>query len=1094
MKKTKSIKKSDHVIKSESKSKSPPPKVFSIVAIGASAGGLEAISELLKHLPSDLGMAYVIIQHLDPDHDSILPELLEKKTTMPVQKVENNMHVEINQVYVIPPNTFMSIVDSKLKLMNRVKSEGVYHSIDYFLTSLAPIYKNNAIGIILSGTATDGTLGVKAIKAEGGITFAQDNTAKYQGMPRNAADAGYVDFVMSPEKIADELVEISRHPFRTVAPDKQPESDQEIRRILVILHTKLGVDFSYYKDSTVYRRIARRMLLNRCKTLKGYTQYLRKNEEEAHLLYKDLLINVTSFFRDPSFYHALSKEILPVIIKGRKHSNPVRIWVPGCSTGEEACSIAICLIEYFNEKSINIPIQLFATDLSETSIEQARTGIYLKSALENMSRQRIDRFFTPVNGGYQVAKFIRNICVFAPHNILKDPPFSHLDIISCHNVLIYLEPAAQKEIVHAFHYGLNSGGYLLLGKSETIGSADDLFELVDQENKIYSKKPGTREANFDFSTRVPYLDRTKSDRNKSPEMENKIDVEKEADKVLSDYVPPSLLINTDLHIIGFRGDTSTYLRPAAGKASLHLLKMIREEFVFELRTIINRAKKTGQKIKKEKIIYNAEGHTHEVTIEVVPINVSAREICHLIIFKEDASAVSLEKTIIRKGKSKNGKDRQIAGLEGQLKEARGQIKSISEEFESTREELQSANEEVLSSNEELQSMNEELETSQEELQSTNEELTTINDELQLRNTELKEATAYSDAIIRTMREPLIILNQDLRISTANQAFYKLFQNLSTEIEGKFFYEIQNRLWDMPDFRALLSEMNSKDKKINDYKIQKVFPVIGERVMLLNANEMSQEGKTAKILISIEDVTAQMNLENQKDDFISIASHELKTPITALKMYAQLIHQNFIEQGDTESVKLASRMEAQVNKLILLIENLLDLTKITKGVLSYDENYFDLNKLIEETVAMMQATASQHQLATKLLPIDNIWGDKNRIEQVLINLISNAIKYSPEADKVIIYTKVTRNKVAVCIQDFGIGISRDVQQSIFKRFVRTDATKATFSGIGLGLYISNEIITRHGGEFSVKSTLGKGSEFCFILPLKKKGKGDVTTGS
>lgn len=1063
-----------------------PTELITVAAIGASAGGLEAISELLEHLPGNLGMAYIIIQHLDPDHESILPELLEKKTAMPVHKVENNMPVEANHVYVIPPGTFMSIVDSSLKLVTRKKSEGVYHSIDYFLTDFAPIYTNNAIGIILSGTATDGTLGLKTIKAAGGITFAQDKTAKYQGMPGHAIESGYVDFVLSPEKIAHELIEISKNPLRLAPPDRIPENKDEIKRILVILHAKLGVDFSGYKTSTIYRRIMRRVVLNRCKDLKEYLQFIRKNEEEAHLLYKDLLINVTSFFRDPSIYLALVKTILPRITKGRKLSDPVRIWIPGCATGEEAYSIAICLLEFFNDKSIDFPIQIFATDLNAAAIERARAGIYLKGDLTDIPTQRLEGFFTPINGHYQVAKSIRDICIFARHNLLKDPPFSRLDLISCHNVLIYLETEAQRKILQNFHYGLNADGYLLLGKSETAGNEDALFKLVDKENKIYSKKSVTGIINFDFSMHTPHQKKATPENIPLQEMEKRLDVEKEMDKVLlSEFVPPGILINRDLNIIEFRGNTSSFLRPASGKASFHLLKMIREELVFELRTIINKSMTEGRRIKKEGIIYKHEGLIREVGIEVIPMKASVSETFYLVIFKEAFNTVTPEKVRSVKGKKQENKDHQIAALEQQLKDAREQIKTMSEEFESFREELQSSNEEVLSSNEELQSMNEELETSQEELQSTNEELTTINDELQLRNTELKEAIAYAEAIIYTIREPLIVLNQDLRVNTANQAYYKLFQGSPKDIEGRMFYEIQGGLWDIPALRNKLSEINKSNRVLNDFKIEKEFPFIGKKTVMINANEMALEGKRTKILIAIENITERAELEQQKDDFISIASHELKTPVVALKLYAQIIHQSFKERGDTESEELAERMKEQVTKLILLIENLLDMTRITKGILELKETFFDLNQLITEVVNLIQTTAPNHQLIMKLEPEIEIWGDRNRIEQVLINLISNAVKYSPDADKVIINANVNKGTMEVSIQDFGIGIPEDMQQSLFQRFSRTDTTKNTFPGMGLGLYISSEIIKRHKGKIWVNSVFEKGSNFYFSLPMKKK---------
>lgn len=1060
-----------------------PPGLFPVVAIGASAGGLEAISELLEHLPKDLGMAYVIIQHLAPNHTSILPELLEKKTSMPVNKVEDNMHVKPNEIYVIPPNAYMSIVDSKLKLMPRTKSGSTYHAIDFFFTALAPVYKSNAIGIILSGTANDGTEGVKEIKAEGGITFAQDESAKYQGMPQSAADAGYVDFILSPKEIARELASISKHPFG-LAPEKSlPENEDEIRRILIILNTRQGVDFSCYKKSTVYRRIVRRMVLNKLKTLKEYTQLLRENEKEIGLLYKDLLINVTSFFRDPSIYQTVVKRLLPEIIKGRKATDAIRIWVPGCATGEEACTIAISFIEFFNEKGINMPLQIFATDLNSAAIEQARAGIYAKSALISLSADRIERFFVRNNGSYQVTKQLRDVCVFAPHNLLKDPPFSRMDIVSCHNVLIYLEPESQKKVLQKFHYALKPTGYLLLGKSETAGSAGDIFNVVDKENKIYSKKAVNRLINFDFSSRASFLENLPPENEMLPETDMP-DIEKEADRVLlTEYVPASVLINTDLNIIGFRGNTTPYLQPAMGKASFHLLKMVRDDLVFELKALLDRAKQEGRRVKKENISFQVDDRYEEVNIEVIPLRAKGNETYYLTIFKGDPSTV--ESTLVRKpvkGEEENANSRRLALLEQQLKDARNHIKSISEECESTREELQSSNEEVLSSNEELQSMNEELETSQEELQSINEELTTINDELQHRNIELKEATEYNDAIIRTIREPLIILNENLRVNTANKSYYKFFGGTPMETEGRLFYEISDGQWNEADLRRLLLDINTESKSVNDYKIEKVFPSLGARAMILNANQMSIEGKRSKILIAIEDITTRRDIDKQKDDFIGVAAHELKTPVTTIKVYAELLKEE-LAHGNEKHRKLTESLNEQVDRLIKLIHDLLDLTRTTKGVLEYEEAGFDVNELINETVEQMQPLTAKHKITKKLKPVEEIWGDRSRIQQVVINIISNAIKYSPEASEIIIHTEAHGDHIEVRIQDFGMGISNDMQERIFERFFRTNS--GTFPGIGLGLYISREIVKRHGGIIGVRSILGEGAEFYFILPVGNK---------
>ncbi len=440
---------------------------FPIVAIGASAGGLEAIVVLLEHLPPDAGAAFVIVQHLSHSHDSALPDLLERKTRMKVRQVSDGMRLEVDNVYVIPPGTNLGLEDGQFSVSPRIRPEETLRTIDHFLSMLAQTYQNMAIAVILSGTATDGTAGVKIIKSEGGITFAQDDSARFQSMPANAVESGYIDFVLPPDRIAAELVPIIRGLQRIdLRPDKLIQKDAELHKIHLLLLKKHNVDFSLYKQTTIIRRILRRMSLSRLNNLEDYLQLLRKDPRELDLLHRDLLINVTSFFREPALYSTLTKKIFPMLLKERGNGGLLRIWIPACSTGEEAYSIAICLFEYLKDKAINTPIQIFSTDLSEPAINQARTGIYSLNSLVNISPQRLRKYFVKVDGSYQIIKPIRDICVFATHNLLNDPPFSRMDLISCQNVLIYMEPAAQKKILRAFHYALLPAKFLVLGKSE----------------------------------------------------------------------------------------------------------------------------------------------------------------------------------------------------------------------------------------------------------------------------------------------------------------------------------------------------------------------------------------------------------------------------------------------------------------------------------------------------------------------------------------------------------------------------------------------------------------------------------------------------
>jgi two-component system CheB/CheR fusion protein len=878
-----------------------------VVAIGASAGGLEAIVQLLENLPADTGAAFIILQHLSASHESILPELLEKKTRMKVRRVNEGMVVEADYVYVITPGTNLTIADNKFSLTQRSKSDDGIHTIDYFLTALAPVYQGKAIAVILSGTASDGTAGVKAVKAEGGITFAQDDSARFQGMPRHAIESGFIDFVLPPRRIAIELQAILQGMFRNELKVENIENNEdELHKIHIILLNKHDVDFTLYKQTTIIRRIIRRMSMNRLNTLEQYIKLLRESKVEVDLLYKDLLINVTSFFREPTLYSALSKKIFPALMKNRRPNDPVRIWIPACATGEEPYSIAICLFEYLKDKAMSTPIQIFATDLSEAAINRARSGIYSQNSLANVSMQRMRKFFVKIDGSYQIIKPIRDVCIFATHNLLKDPPFSRMDIISCQNVLIYMEQTAQKKIMQAFHYALKASKYLLLGKSETIGNSTELFEQIDKDLRIYSRKSAPGNILFSFSIRNPsYLPdiETKDEKMLVTPQAKEIDIEKEAEKImLSMYMPASILVNKDLQILRFYGATFPFLQPATGKASLHLLKMIRDELIFELRGLIKQVKKEGKTMRKENVQLAENSQFGKIALEVVPVKTPSAESCMLIVF-QPATRQGVQPAPVKQTPSyrNNEKDRRIQALEAELKDAREHAKSMTEDFEATREELQSANEEVLSSNEELQSINEELETSKEELQSTNEELITINEELQLRNNDLRESVDYAKAIVETIREPLVVLNADLRIITANQAFYTNFKISPDEAEGNYLFEISSGMFDIQELRGQLKRMINKGIAFQNFELNHTFPVLGNRILLMNAMSMNGEpGKKARVLLAIEDMTARSAAQTalkasedrnlhisesgrQQEQDLQIAEFHLKEALDAAEM-------------------------------------------------------------------------------------------------------------------------------------------------------------------------------------------------------------------
>ena len=754
---------------------------FPIVGVGASAGGLEAFTKLLQNLQPDSGMAFVLIQHLDPNHPSALTELLSRETSMPVKEATEGMVIMPNQVYVIPPNANLALLHGILHLMPRIQERGQHLSIDYFLRSLAEDQGANAIGVILSGTASDGVMGLKAIKAEGGITFSQDEeSAKYDGMPHSAIAAGCVDFILPPDKIAQELMRIARHPY--VAHEKglepigvAPHSEEALNKIFILLRRQFGVDFTYYKQTTIQRRIRRRMLLHRLDRLSDFVRYLQENPAEVSALYHDILINVTSFFRDPENYDVLKEKVFPALVnKERNIEAPIRIWVPGCATGEEPYSIAIALLEYLGDTAGNVAIQIFATDIDEDALEKARNGIYPIAIEQDVSQERLRRFFIKTEAGYQISKHIRDMCLFARQNVIKDPPFSKLDLVSCRNLLIYLGPLLQKKVLTLFHYALKPPGFLLLGSAETIGEFADLYRLVDQKSKIYSKKSIATPLQIDFS--MPAAAGVAGAATATPAMSSGEvgvtawavkDLQKEVDRVIMNrYGPSGVIVNENMDILQFRGHTGAYLEPAPGEASLNLLKMAREGLLPDLHVALTKSIKDGTHERKEGVRLKRADHEVRINIEVIPVKEPAGlRRFYLVVFQDVTEATKPGK-LKPAGKSMGvaaGGEKRVAELERELSATKEYLQSVIEQQEGSNEELRSASEEIQSSNEELQSINEELETAKEELQSVNEELQSVNEELESRNLELSVVNNDLNNLVNSVNIPIVIVGRDLRI-------------------------------------------------------------------------------------------------------------------------------------------------------------------------------------------------------------------------------------------------------------------------------------------------------------------------------------------
>lgn len=808
---------------------------FLIAAVGASAGGIEAFTELMSNLATDTGMAFVLVQHLDPEHHSMLTELLSKKTTMRVKEVVNGMTVEPNHVYVIPPNATMTISDHTLQLAPRSEGRGLHMSIDHFMRALAEEQGNRAIGVLLSGSGTDGTAGLAEIQAHGGVTFAQDEeSAKYDSMPRSAVSAGCVDYVLPPKAIARELARIARHPYlvRDQSPELAPAENTGLNLVFNMLRKATGVDFTHYRQTTILRRIRRRMVVHKMETIDEYVKYLQTNPAETKALYQDMLINVTSFFRNPKVFDALKAQVFPSIMKTRSVEGSLRLWTPGCASGEETYSVVIALLEYLGDKASQTHVQFFGTDISESAISKARSGLYPENIQADVSPERLRRFFTKVEGGYRISKTIRDMCIFAQHNVLNDPPFSQMDLICCRNLLIYLEPVLQNKVIALFHYAARSGGYLVLGTSEGVGPATNLFSIEDRTHKIFLKKStgGVRQpVTFSLSTRG---DRHEHGAFRNPAKQpdtswNYLEAQKEFDRrLLSQYSPATVFINEDLEIIHTRGSVDRYLKLAPGRASLSILKMAREGLLLDLRNALAKAKKDNVTVRKQNIQIkngNEDGAADTVRVlnfEVVAIRMgNLKELYFMIVFEESLAAPRARATRPSKEarESDSAVSRRIAKLEQELGATKEYLQSVTESQEATNEELQSANEEILSSNEELQSTNEELETAKEELQSANEELSTVNDELRNRNQEVTLINNDLTSLFASIDFALVIVGSDLSIRRFTPQAQKSLGLIPADV-GRPLTNI-NPTIEIPDLQSLvlqvMSNLRPVDRQITD---------------------------------------------------------------------------------------------------------------------------------------------------------------------------------------------------------------------------------------------------------------------------------------
>jgi two-component system, chemotaxis family, CheB/CheR fusion protein len=838
-------------------------RFFPIVGLGASAGGLEALDQFLAHVPKESGLGFVVVQHLDPTHKGIMVELLQRSTTMPVIQIKDRMKIEPNHVYIIPPNRDLSILHGVLHLLEPAAPRGLRLPIDFFFRSLADDRQGQSIGVILSGMGSDGTLGLRAIKEKAGAVFVQTPTsAKFDSMPRMAIDAGLADVVAPAEDLPGKIIDYLKHVPLLVRPDHDlAEKDQSaLEKVVILLRTQTGHDFSLYKKSTIYRRIERRMGLHQVTKIADYVRYLRENSQESDLLFKELLIGVTSFFRDPAVWEQLKEKIIPQFLATRPQGGMLRAWTAGCSTGEEAYSLAMVFKEALAHltPAKNFALQIFATDLDKDAIDKARAGIYPANISADVSEERLRRFFIKDElGGYSVKKEIREMVIFAPQNLVMHPPFTKLDFATCRNLLIYLDADLQKKQIPLFHYSLNPGGILLLGSSETIGTATDLFTPLVAKARLYRRLDTSRQANLvEFPsaftrTRLDTVAAASAQPGRMPPAPN---LQSLADQLLLQrYSPAAVLVTNEGDILYVSGKTGKYLEPAAGKANRNLFAMSREGLGNALSEAFHKAvrQKVIVTLKDVKVGINGGTQIVEITVQPVTSPEPLRGMV-MVVFTD----VAKPSTTKAPGSSERATihNARLAAMAQELQQAHQDLQSSRDEMQTSQEELKSTNEELQSMNEELQSTNEELTTSKEEMQSMNEELQTVNHELQAKVNELSRTSNDMKNLLNSTDIATLFLDDALLVRRFTTQTAKIIKLIPGDI-GRPVTDIVTAL-DYPgladDTKEVLKTLTFVEKQVSA-RDGRWFTV---RIMPYSTLENRIDG----VVITFADITVAKHLE------------------------------------------------------------------------------------------------------------------------------------------------------------------------------------------------------------------------------------------
>jgi two-component system CheB/CheR fusion protein len=1065
---------------------------FPVVGIGASAGGLEACTKLLSALPSDNGMAFILVQHLDPTHESMMAELLAHRTSMTVVQATNGMQLERRHLYVIPPGSYLSVSNGALHLSQPEARHGARLPFDFLLRSLAEEYGERAICVILSGTGADGSLGLKAVKEKGGLVIAQDpDEAAFDGMPRSAILTGAVDLVLPLASIPDALLKFHRRMALTrgaAAADEKNNAPNWLPEIVDFLQRKTAHDFRLYKEGTLRRRIERRMAMASIETddIERYLEALRDDEEELDRLASDLLINVTSFFRDPKVFDVLSEKIIPDLVRGHSIDQPLRVWIAGCSTGEETYSLAMLFREEITAAKREIKLQIFASDVDADAVATAREGLYPETIAAEVSAARLTRFFSKDDHGYRILPELRATIVFAVQDVLADPPFSRLDLVSCRNLLIYLRPEAQEKVISFFHFALREGGILLLGSAETIAGSKDRFEVISKAERLYRHIGRTRPGEPGFlvgaadGARMP----ARLPQGQTPSRQIAL-AEGCRRLIIETYAPAAVLINRKLEWLYSLGPTERYLSVPQGHPSYDLLAMVRPHLRIKLRAAIHQTI-----LEKTRIVIpggrtNDEGKLGSFEIAVQPALIDGEDLL-LVCFVDSPPPVH------KRARSTTPNDvDHVARLEQQLEATQTELQAAIRSLETSNEEQRAVNEEALSANEEYQSTNEELLTSKEELQSMNEELTALNSQLQ--ETLERQRTTASDLqnILYSTDVATIFLDLDLNIRFYTPTTKSLFNIIATDI-GRPLADLNSLAADndlLIDARTVLQtlspigrEIQARDglwyaRRIMPYRAQNG----GVEGVVITFADITERRRAADALEVARREAQQANIA--KSRFLAAASHDLRQPLQALSLMRGVLARKIRDDKKEEAQALVTRLDETSAAMSGMLNTLLDINQLEAGTVHPQFVNFPINDLLERLGNEFAYHAGAQNLLLHVVGCGlSTYSDPRLLEQMIRNLLSNALKYTRRG-KVLLGCRRRGGILRIEVWDTGIGIAEQELQAIFGEYHQLgNAARERSLGLGLGLSIVQRLAILLDHPVHVRSQPDKGSVFSIDVML------------